>query len=220
MKRQTSWIACSRLSRCMHRLLPVCSTPRPAACRPTTTAPSWSCPGWLRASRPSSASPRELTCAPPCPRTRPASRAGRLRRRATDRGTLLALARGGTVNVLDVMLVRQGAGGQAVLPVRQSLDDHPRVRHARAVRRGVAVRGDERGLVTLATGLAGRRELSGQALRLGMEGARWSAMHSPARPVRCWRPCRRTTHDRCARSPPSASRRSAARCCSRSLRQT
>jgi len=86
---------------------------------------------------------------------------------ATDPGTLLALARGGTVGVLDVTLVRQGASGQPLLPVRHDLDDHPRVRHARAVRRGVVVRGDERGLVTLATGLAGRRELSVQALRPG-----------------------------------------------------
>jgi len=86
---------------------------------------------------------------------------------ATDPGTLLALARGGTVGVLDATLVRQGAGGQPVLPVRHDLDDHPRVRHARAVRRDVVVRGDERGLVTLASGLAGRRELSVQAVRLG-----------------------------------------------------
>ncbi len=85
---------------------------------------------------------------------------------ATDPGTLLALARGGTVGVLDATLVREGAGGEPVLPVRHDLDNHPRVRHARAVRR-VVVRGDERGLVTLATGLAGRRELSVQALRPG-----------------------------------------------------
>jgi len=85
---------------------------------------------------------------------------------ATDPGTLLALARGGTVGVLDVTLVREGAGGQPVLPVRHDLDNHPRVRHARAVRRDVVVRGDERGLVTLATGLAGRRELNVQAVRL------------------------------------------------------
>lgn len=86
---------------------------------------------------------------------------------ATDPGTLLALARGGTVGVLDATLVREGPGGQPVLPVRHDLDDHPRVRHVRAVRRDVVVRGDERGLVTLATGLAGRRELSVQALWLG-----------------------------------------------------
>ena len=36
-----------------------------------------------------------------------------------------------------------------------------------AVRRDVVMRGDERGLVTLGTGLAGRRELSVQALRPG-----------------------------------------------------
>lgn len=86
---------------------------------------------------------------------------------ATDPDTLLALARGGTVGVLDATLVREGTGGRLALPVRHDLDDHPRVRHARAVRRDVVVRGDERGLVTLGTGLAGRRELSVQALRPG-----------------------------------------------------
>ena len=86
---------------------------------------------------------------------------------ATDPGTLLALGRGGAVGVLDTALVRDGTGGEPVLPLRHDLDDHPRVRHARAVRCDVVVRGDERGLVTLATGAAGRRELSVQALRPG-----------------------------------------------------
>lgn len=35
---------------------------------------------------------------------------------ATDPGTLLALGRGGTVGVLDATLVREGAGGEPVLP--------------------------------------------------------------------------------------------------------
>jgi hypothetical protein len=50
---------------------------------------------------------------------------------ATDPGTLLALGRGGTVGVLDATLVQECVGGEPVLPVRQDLDDHPRVRHAR-----------------------------------------------------------------------------------------
>lgn len=86
---------------------------------------------------------------------------------ATDPVTLLALARGGTLDVLDVTLGREGAGGEPVLPVRHDRDDHPRVRHARAVRSEVVVRGDARGLVTLASGVAGRRELSVQAQRPG-----------------------------------------------------
>lgn len=84
---------------------------------------------------------------------------------APDPDTLLALARGGAVGVLDATLVCEGTGERQVLPVRHDLGDHPRVRHARAVRRDVVVRGDERGLVILGTGLAGRRELSVQALR-------------------------------------------------------
>jgi len=85
---------------------------------------------------------------------------------ATDPGTLLALVRGGTVGVLDATLVRDGTGGEPVLPMCH-LDDHPRIRHARALRCDVVVRGDGRGLVTLATGAAGRRELSVQALQPG-----------------------------------------------------
>jgi hypothetical protein len=46
------------------------------------------------------------------------------------------------------------------LPVRLDAEDHPRVRHARDLRTDVRVHGDARGLVTLANGLAGRRELS------------------------------------------------------------
>ena len=103
---------------------------------------------------------------------------------ATDPGTLLALARGGTVGVLDAALVREGAGGQPVLPVRHDLDDHPRVRHARAVRRDVVVRGDERGLVTLATGLAGAASSTFRPCGSGRARGGLSATRSPARPIR------------------------------------
>ena len=63
------------------------------------------------------------------------------------------------VGTLDVTLVATGAGGGA-LPSRADLDDHPRVRYARALRDEVRVYGDERGLVTVAVGLAGRTEMS------------------------------------------------------------
>lgn len=70
---------------------------------------------------------------------------------------------GGRIGSLDVTLVGRGHGqhrGQAGLPRRHDLDEHPRVRLARGQRRDVEVYGDERGLVTLSRGLAGRRELS------------------------------------------------------------
>jgi hypothetical protein len=66
---------------------------------------------------------------------------------------------GGEVGVLDLTLVARGRGGNR-LPILDGLDDHPRVQHARALREQVRVHGDDRGLVTLARGLAGRTELS------------------------------------------------------------
>lgn len=75
-------------------------------------------------------------------------------------GVLARLAGdGGEVGVLDATLVGRGVAG-AGLPVRHDVEDHPRVRHARAIREDVHVYGDGRGLVTLARGLAGRTELS------------------------------------------------------------
>lgn len=68
----------------------------------------------------------------------------------------------GFVGVIDVMLVARGTGTSA-LPVRTDADDHHRVRYARDLRSNVTVYGDERGLITLADGLAGRRELSVEA---------------------------------------------------------
>ena len=76
---------------------------------------------------------------------------------------LLRLAgAGGTVGVVDATLVARGLGGGR-LPTRNDLDDHPRVRHARGLRSDVRVHGDERGVVTLAHGLAGRLEVSVEA---------------------------------------------------------
>jgi hypothetical protein len=68
----------------------------------------------------------------------------------------------GFIGVIDVMLVTRGTG-RSVLPLRTDADDHPRVQYARQYRSDVKVYGDERGLITLADGLAGRRELSVEA---------------------------------------------------------
>ncbi|MFD7641368.1 hypothetical protein ACFV4P_12005 [Kitasatospora sp. NPDC059795] len=67
---------------------------------------------------------------------------------------------GGWIGCLDATLVARGAGGPAQLGPLDGLDGHDRVRHARELRTDVGVYGDRRGLVTLAQGLAGRRELS------------------------------------------------------------
>jgi hypothetical protein len=69
---------------------------------------------------------------------------------------------GGFIGVIDVMLVARGTG-TSTLPRRTDADDHHRVRYARDVRSNVTVYGDGRGLITLADGLAGRRELSVEA---------------------------------------------------------
>lgn len=68
-----------------------------------------------------------------------------------------------TIGVIDVTLVGRGRGGSPALAVRDDLDDHHRVRFARALRGDVRVLGDERGLVTLGQGLAGRLELGVEA---------------------------------------------------------
>lgn len=68
----------------------------------------------------------------------------------------------GFAGVIDVMLVARGTG-RSSLPVRTDADDHPRVQYARDQRRNVSVYGDERGIITLAEGLAGRREFSIEA---------------------------------------------------------
>lgn len=82
---------------------------------------------------------------------------------------LLRLGEGGyRFGHLDAILVGRGTGpasadsrsGSARLPRQLQLDDHPRVQFARAQRDDVRVFADERGLVTLASGVAGRLELS------------------------------------------------------------
>jgi hypothetical protein len=65
----------------------------------------------------------------------------------------------GDIGVVDAILVGRGRGGHR-LPPRPDLADHPRVRYAMSIRSQVRVFGDERGVVTLGSGLAGRPELS------------------------------------------------------------
>lgn len=73
---------------------------------------------------------------------------------------LLRLAgEGGTVGVVDATLVARGTG-RGGPPLRPDLNAHPRVEHARALRDEVQVFGDDRGVVTIARGLAGRTEMS------------------------------------------------------------
>ncbi|MYQ76861.1 MULTISPECIES: hypothetical protein [unclassified Streptomyces] len=67
----------------------------------------------------------------------------------------------GTIGVTDATLTTRGTGGTPRLAeLGDEAHDHPRVLHARELRTGIKVYGDERGLITLADGLAGRRELS------------------------------------------------------------
>ncbi len=62
-----------------------------------------------------------------------------------------------------MVLAAAGTGGGSDLPEQEDLVNHPRVGHARQLREDVRVWADERGLVALADGLAGRRELSVEA---------------------------------------------------------
>ncbi|MEV8517336.1 hypothetical protein [Dactylosporangium sp. NPDC051484] len=66
----------------------------------------------------------------------------------------------GWIGVIDATLAARGTGGTPRLAALTDAADHPRVRYAQQLRANVRVFGDERGLITLADGLAGRRELS------------------------------------------------------------
>jgi len=77
----------------------------------------------------------------------------------------------GWLGVHDLTLVARGQGDGS-LPERGDSQDHPRVQHASRLRRDVRVYGDERGIVTLAAGLAGRREISIEAAPAG-QGRGW-----------------------------------------------
>jgi hypothetical protein len=84
-----------------------------------------------------------------------------------DAAFLVWLARGGLVGTLDLVLAAAGTGRGSALSETVDLADHPRVQHARQLRDRVRVWSDARGLVTLADGLAGRRELSVEAAEPG-----------------------------------------------------
>jgi hypothetical protein len=74
--------------------------------------------------------------------------------------TLLRLAGTDTIGVIDVTMVARGRGGPSGLTRTDRWDDHYRVAYARVRRSDVRVFGDERGLVTIGSGLAGRLEMS------------------------------------------------------------
>ena len=78
----------------------------------------------------------------------------------------------GSIGVVDAILVGRGAGGPPRLSTFDADDTHPRVAHARKVRTGVKIYGDDRGIVTLADGLAGRLEISVEA-EPGGQGCGW-----------------------------------------------
>jgi hypothetical protein len=67
--------------------------------------------------------------------------------------------RDGAIGSVDAVLVGRGEAGPA-LARRRDLDDHPRVRRARAHRREVEVHGDDAGLVVIGRGLVDRCELA------------------------------------------------------------
>ncbi len=89
---------------------------------------------------------------------------------ALEPSVLLRLAgRAGEVGVIDATLVARGVGGGS-LPPRPDLGGHPRVQHARMLRGDVRVFGDDRGLVTLGRGHAGRTEMSVETFDGGDRG--------------------------------------------------
>lgn len=65
----------------------------------------------------------------------------------------------GVIGSHDVVLVATGRGDTR-MPVRRDLDAHPRVLHARSLRDDIVVYGDERGLITVGSGLGGLTEVS------------------------------------------------------------
>lgn len=123
----------------------------------------------------------------------------------------------GSIGTIDATLVRLGTGGAPRLPPLANADGHPRVRYARGLRTDVRVFGDDRGLVTVAAGLAGRTELSielhhpdggsrGGGDRSSPTRSRWFPGTSPCSPR-----SHRATRGPCARSSPPDSPRSAPR---------
>ena len=94
----------------------------------------------------------------------------------------------GVVGVQDATLVAFGRGGGR-LPLRTDLDGHARVQYAQQLRDELRVYGDERGIVTLGVGHAGRTEVSVEASGDGGRGngraliAEALALTPPGEPV-------------------------------------
>lgn len=88
----------------------------------------------------------------------------------------LRLARGGRIGVTDATMVSTTVPGSedgvAVLEETDAFPDHPRVRHALAIRSEVRVFAGPEGLVTLASGLVGRQEMSVEAFTPGQGAGR------------------------------------------------
>ena len=78
----------------------------------------------------------------------------------------------GHVGDIDATLVGRGRGGGSGLTERPDLMGHPRVAYALSQRREVRVFGDDRGLTTLAKGIAGRLEISVEAAEAGRGAGR------------------------------------------------
>jgi hypothetical protein len=88
----------------------------------------------------------------------------------------LRIARGGRVGVVDATMVWL-PGAAAVGEVAQVIEtdahaDHPRVRHAMALREGVRVFSGPDGVITLSTGLVGRQEMGVAAFEPGQGSGR------------------------------------------------
>jgi hypothetical protein len=83
--------------------------------------------------------------------------------------------RSASIGTLDALFVKRGTGSYGApssLELTTIWDDHYRVRHAREIRSNVRVFADERGFVTLADGLVGRREIGVEAVPNG-QGRGW-----------------------------------------------
>ncbi|MGI9645236.1 MAG: hypothetical protein ACR2O6_08010 [Ilumatobacteraceae bacterium] len=75
----------------------------------------------------------------------------------------------GLIGSHDMVLVATGLGGGS-LPLRDDLEEHPRVERARRYRRDVRVHGDSAGFVCLGRGLVDRLEVSVELLPETMDG--------------------------------------------------
>ncbi|WP_232050101.1 hypothetical protein [Actinoplanes sp. OR16] len=76
----------------------------------------------------------------------------------------------GWIGVIDATLVSRGTGGRPRLPELDGVDEHPRVQYAREMRSDLRIHGDERGIIVVAAGLAGRTELSIELTDPGHDG--------------------------------------------------